>query len=81
MSSIRLAQWPMVCCGIPVRRAAPGVSQIADSRCCLLLLLLLQGKPAASKGMDRLGGRSRVRTADESPMDYLPQVWLAHCPS
>jgi hypothetical protein len=40
----------------------------------LLLLLLLQGKPAASKGMDRLSGRSRVRTPDDSPMDYLPQV-------
>jgi hypothetical protein len=33
-----------------------------------------EGKPAASKGMDRLSGRSRVRTPDDSPMDYLPQV-------
>jgi hypothetical protein len=40
----------------------------------MMLLLLLQGKPAASKGMDRLSGRSRVRTPDDNPMDYLPQV-------
>eukprot|EP00883_Tetradesmus_obliquus_P008640 jgi/Sobl393_1/19368/SZX76090.1 len=33
-----------------------------------------EGKPAASKGMDRLSGRSRVRTPDDSPLDYLPQA-------
>lgn len=45
-----------------------------------MLLSCCQGKPQA-KGLDRLGGRSRIKIEEDDPYSYLPDVSLGLLPA